>query len=81
MDKLSRQIKTLEVNLHNLIFNQNDLNAKQDKFNRQAAGNILALGRKVFPEEFEKELEEIKNVSKKAGEMRKKGQGPEQGEG
>lgn len=52
MDKLSRQIKTIEVNLHNLIFRQNELNAKQDVYNQQVASNMLALGRKVFPEKF-----------------------------
>ncbi len=57
MDKLSRQIKTLEVNLHNLIVRQNELNAKQDVFNQQVAQNMLALGRKVFPEKFKEEVE------------------------
>lgn len=52
MDKLSRQVKTLEVNLHNLIVRQNELNAKQDVYNRQVASNMLALGHKVFPEKF-----------------------------
>ncbi len=63
MDKLSRQIKTLEVNQHNLIVRQNELNAKQDVFNQQVASNMLALGSKVFPEKFKKETKaKIKEI-------------------
>ncbi len=53
MDKLGRQVKDLETKLHNYIHDQNERNLKQYKFNRDVSNNIMALGKKVFPEKFE----------------------------
>ncbi len=57
MDNLSKKLKEIEVQLHNYMLKQSNLNKNQDTFNVSMASNMIALGQKVFPEQFKGALE------------------------
>ena len=58
MDKDKKRIKSLELTVARLkqdITSQLSLNVEQAKFNVHVAGNMEAVGRKLFPDTFKKE--------------------------
>lgn len=55
MDKLSRQVKALEVELHNFKNEYLEQKKAQIQFNTDIMNRIMSVGRKVFPELFDKD--------------------------